>query len=207
MTASPEVEGSNIFAEGFRRAQAGLARLTPKKGAPDDLALARAVTAGAVAGAYAGAVAGASAAAASVQRDRLGASPPSKTQQWQRTWDTSTGAWYYWHTVTRETTWTAPPDFVAPATPSGAALDLSPTVTLGDYVDRSGFVERTGGASTPQQQRAAEPSLYAPDTDLEHEEEVCSCQDGPASVGALTLCLSLRRVSRWTRGWARRWRR
>lgn len=174
MAATPEVEGSNLFAEGFRRVAN---RLTPKKGAPDDLALARAVTAGAVAGAYAGAVAGASAAAASVQRDRLGASaavsPPLKTQQWQRTWDTSTGAWYYWHTVTRETTWTAPPDFVAPATPSGAALDLSPTVTLGEYVDKSGFVERTGGASTPQQQqREAEPSLYAPDTDLEHEEEV-----------------------------------
>ena len=186
MAASPGTEGSNFLAEGFRRAKDGLAsRLTPKKGGvPEDLVLARAVTAGAVAGAYAGAVAGASAAAASVQRDRQGgaSSPSSKTPTpasqalWQRTWDTTTGAWYYWHTVTRETTWTAPPDFVAPATPStGAALDLSPTVTLGEYVDRSGFVDRTGGAATPQQQqRAAEPSLYAPDTDLEHEEEVRS---------------------------------
>lgn len=179
--------GGSLFAEGLRRAQAGFSRLTPKKAQPDDVnaaVLARAVTAGAVAGAYAGAVAGASAAAASVhvQRERKGSTPttpmqtPALANVWQRTWDPNTGAWYYWHITTRETTWTPPPELAASSTPtpvSDVALDLARTVTLDEYVDKSGFADRTGGASTPLQRSEDEPSLYAQDTDIEHAEEVC----------------------------------
>jgi len=195
-----------FFSDGLRRAKAGLQRLTPTKASQQDsdvspALLARAVTAGAVAGAYAGAVAGATAAAATVHEglQRKGPNSPAAAQTpaaqssaWQRTWDASTGAWYYWHTVTRETTWTPPPEFATPSTPATAgdvALDLARTVTLNEYVDKSGFSERTGGASTPSHRPADEPSLYAQDTDIDGSEEVCR-RPNSACCAVLPTCLT-----------------
>ncbi len=214
----------SFFSEGLKRAQAGLRTANDRSPTSDAAVLARAVTAGAVAGAYAGAVAGASAAAASVQRERQAASPQKPVSSpatldaaardgWQRALDERTGAWYYWHTVTRETTWTPPPAWAMPSAAAGVpaadrALELAQTVTLEEYVHQSGFAESVGAIGTPAQPQCAReaPSLYARDTDIDTEEEVRPSTRCNSRAVRWRL-RSLLRANRWTRASEWRWRR
>jgi hypothetical protein len=166
----------------------------------EDERMARAVTAGAVAGAMAGAVAGATAAAATVQAERqsgsdAGCATPTRSPgaaavpplldspgygEWQRAYDDSTKAWYYYSTRTRETTWTPPPGWVthkASGSMAGEDLEmaLAQTLTIDDYLHKSGLAQHLGEEEAHRPQAAVSPrsppSLYARDTDIETQEE------------------------------------
>ena len=131
---------------------------------------------------------------------------------WQRAYDDKTSAWYYYHAVTRETTWTPPPGWTthkATGSLHGAdlAMDLAQTLTLDDYLHKSGITQQLQHVEvhTPRGAHSSPPSLYARDTDIDTCEEVrrkCEC-----CARMLRQLTHARAASRLTHAWEPRWKR